>query len=252
MKNEWWKSFYDENLAQVLLRPTEGKEAERTCEFLTRELGLKTGDRLFDQCCGNGRVGLALAQKGYQVLGIDLAESYINEANTKAQEKGLTAEFKAADAFEYQTPELCHGALNWWTSFGYAKTDEENLEMLRRASDSLLPDAIFALDYMNVPGIYRSFQPRVVNEVKTPEGPLKLERTSAIDFFNGRLNKLWVYTLADGEQITHESDTSLYSPEQLITLFFKAGFGEMRLFGDLDSSPLTLDSPRTIICGKKL
>lgn len=253
MKNEWWKSFYDENLAQVLLRPKDNNEAEKTVSFLTRELSLKPKARLFDQCCGNGRVSIPLAKNGFEIIGIDLAEGYISEAQSRAQAEAdvISTKFQIADAFTFSPQPLCDGALNWWTSFGYAETDSQNQLMIDCAYQALKPGAGFALDYMNVPGIYHSFQPYVLNEQPTPQGNLKLERTSIIDFYTGRLKKTWLYTLPSGEQQEHHTSTCLYSPQRLISFFEASGFTNIRLFGDLDSSPLTLHSPRAIICGTK-
>ena len=251
MKTEWWKSFYDDNLASILLRPAEGSEAKRTSDFLIRELKLSPGATLFDQCCGNGRVSLPFIEKGFRVIGIDLAQSYIEEALSKLPPSATDCHFEAADAFLYQTPTPCDGAFNWWTSFGYAEEASQNLKMIQRAFDSLKPGTSFALDYMNVPGLYRHFQPEVLTEQDTPEGPLKLKRVSCIDSYRGRLKKDWHYTLPDGQTLSHQTETALYSPRELVTFFENAGFNNIRLFGDVDSSLLELDSPRAIICGTK-
>lgn len=54
--------------------------------------------RVLDIGCGTGELGLALAARGHSVTGVDLAPSAIERARRKATERGLDAEFVAADA----------------------------------------------------------------------------------------------------------------------------------------------------------
>lgn len=56
--------------------------------------------RILDIGCGTGELGLALAARGHSVTGVDLAPTAIARARRKAAERGLTAEFAAADATE--------------------------------------------------------------------------------------------------------------------------------------------------------
>jgi len=248
MKNEWWKQFYDEHLAHMLLHPATGEDSTRTCDFLTEILQLSPGDRIFDQCCGTGRLGIEFAKRGFQVIGIDLAEGYIHEAQALKQEN---SEFHAADAFLFTTDEPCHAVVNWWTSFGYSSDDQENGQMLARANESLVPGGIFAMDYMNTPNLYRNFKP-LVTTTQVHEGETTtLHRRSAIDFAAGRLLKKWEYHLPTGETVEHDTATQLYSPNQLVRFFEEYGFVEIKLFGDIDGSDLALESPRCIIVGRK-
>ncbi|YCM46193.1 class I SAM-dependent methyltransferase [Verrucomicrobiaceae bacterium 227] len=248
MKNEWWKNFYDENLAHMLLHPATGEESSRTCDFLIETLALSPSDHIFDQCCGTGRIALELAKRGFTVTGIDLAKGYIEEAQSANQAR---TDFHTEDAFLYKTPAPCDAVINWWTSFGYAESDTQNLKMLQRAFESLKPGRSFAMDYMNVPNLYRKFLPLVTTTREGPEGTTTLHRQSQIDFHSGQLHKTWDYHLPNGQTVQHETSTKLYPPNQLIALFTQAGFTDTQLFGDLDASALTLESPRCIIVGRK-
>ena len=54
---------------------------------------------VLDAGCGTGEHALLIASLGLQVLGVDVAETAIDMARKKAQERGISAEFEVADAF---------------------------------------------------------------------------------------------------------------------------------------------------------
>ncbi|WP_433346652.1 class I SAM-dependent methyltransferase [Microtetraspora malaysiensis] len=53
---------------------------------------------VLDAGCGSGDNTLHLASLGLQVLGVDVAETALEQARAKARERGLEAEFAVADA----------------------------------------------------------------------------------------------------------------------------------------------------------
>jgi SAM-dependent methyltransferase len=55
---------------------------------------------VLDAGCGTGENALHLASLGLSVMGVDVAETALAMARKKAGERGLAAEFAAADAFE--------------------------------------------------------------------------------------------------------------------------------------------------------
>jgi ubiquinone/menaquinone biosynthesis C-methylase UbiE len=67
---------------------------------LTAE-GKFTGTVL-DVGCGTGENALHIAALGLPVLGIDVAQTAVEMARTKARERGIAAEFATADALQLQ------------------------------------------------------------------------------------------------------------------------------------------------------
>ena len=56
--------------------------------FLIDALGLKPGDRILDLGCGPGRHSLALAQAGFNSVGVDLSQTFISLAQASAEALG--------------------------------------------------------------------------------------------------------------------------------------------------------------------
>lgn len=244
----WWETFYDEHLAHLLLEQTTDDEVQGTIRFLTETLSLNTHTRIYDQCCGNGRLSLPLAALGHEVVGVDQAAIYIDEA-LRAEAPRTT--FFAGDACEVVIDPPCDAVINWWTSFGYATRDEDNVRMLRAAYASLKPGGGFALDFLNVPGIIRHFQRDVVTRRELPDGQVVLLRESRLDLRHGRILKRWTYFLPDGRRVSHDTSVGLYMPHQLVALAAAAGFDHIELWGGTDGSDLTPESPRCILTARR-
>jgi SAM-dependent methyltransferase len=82
---------------------TTGTEQE--VEFLVDALGLVPGQRILDVGCGPGRHSLALAARGFDVVGVDRAPTFVELARANAAAVGLDVRFEVADVRE-----LAYGA----------------------------------------------------------------------------------------------------------------------------------------------
>lgn len=247
----WWKSFYDDTPFYLYLERNEPAELEATLRFLTNVLQVSPGDRLFDQCCGMGSVSIPLAKRGYRMVGVDLCDGFIKRANGDIAGGALEAEFYVGDAFEFVPEEPCDGAFNWYTSFGYSAKDSENIRMLQRAYASLKPGAWFALDFLNAPMIRNNFQPTMVRKLDTPDGEIVITRNCEIDEETDLMKQVWNWQMPDGRKIETPSTLRLYTPGQLVRLFERAGFTNVKLYGNLEGDPRSDRSPRCICVGRR-
>jgi ubiquinone/menaquinone biosynthesis C-methylase UbiE len=57
---------------------------------------------VFDAGCGTGEHSLLVASLGLSVLGVDVAKTALAMAREKAHDRGIEAEFAAADAFHLE------------------------------------------------------------------------------------------------------------------------------------------------------
>lgn len=247
----WWESLYDEHLASILLERRDEAAHRAELDFIEAQLQLEAGHRVFDQCCGIGSLALPLAQRGYDLHGIDLIEGYIRRARAEAEAADLSIDYLCGDAMKEGPGRVCDAAYNWWTSFGYAPDDGTNLGMLRRAHEALRPGGRFLLDTMNAPGVRRHFLPVVHSERETPAGRLQLTRFSALEDGGRSLHKRWCYRLPDGSEREHRSRVRLYDPDELAALFETAGFELLCFYGDVDASSMTSESRRCIILAQR-
>src|SRR5262245_719687 len=99
-------------------------------------LGAAAGARLLDVPCGNGRLSLELAGRGYRLTGVDMAREYIEAAKTHAADKDLAIDFQLRDMRDLLWHEEFDGSYCFGNSFGYFD-DAGNEELLRRIANVL-------------------------------------------------------------------------------------------------------------------
>lgn len=72
--------------------------------FLQEHLHLLPKGKTLDIAMGEGRNGVFLATKGFEVTGIDISEKGLNKAQALAKAQGVTIETKVVDLETYQLP----------------------------------------------------------------------------------------------------------------------------------------------------
>lgn len=248
----WCEEFFDDLFAEHHLVRTDEKELQETIAFLEEKLHLKPKTTIFDQCCGVGSLSIALAQKGYNVTGMDLIHSYIERARRDAGTANICCTFAAADAHDYITPVPCDAAINWWTSFGYTPDDAQNIKMLHCVAASLKTGGWFAMDYMNSPQRLKAFGASLysVSEIKKENCTITWE--SYLDSPNNMIVKKWIYTGADGKKIEKQGGgAKLYMRSDLEKMFTTCGFKNIQFYGSMAGEPLDDASPRCIVVAQK-
>jgi 2-polyprenyl-3-methyl-5-hydroxy-6-metoxy-1,4-benzoquinol methylase len=62
----WWTSFFDQTYAHLGLEARDEAARERVVDTIIQLLGVTPRARIFDQCCGIGRLSVPLARRGYR------------------------------------------------------------------------------------------------------------------------------------------------------------------------------------------
>ena len=247
----WTRDFYETPVAMALL-PATAAEIDARVACIERALALRGGERVLDQCCGAGSLGLALARKGHAITGVDISSAFIERARAEAGAGALDADFACADATRWTAPVPCDAGFNWGTGFGCDEDDGVNRAMLARAAGSLRPGARFALDYYNVAGVRAGFRERISYERALDGRSVRVERHSTLDLARGLLRQDWRFH--DRGRVTEmpRTTTRLYLPAELAGLLTAAGFAVEGFLGGYDGRALDIDAPRCIAIAHKL
>ncbi|MES2847932.1 MAG: class I SAM-dependent methyltransferase [Bacteroidota bacterium] len=143
----WFKDWFNSPYYHQLYFNRDEKEAAAFIDKLIAHLQPAPRASMLDVACGKGRHSIHLAEKGFDVTGIDLSEDSIKEA---LQHEADNLHFYLHDMrlpfminyFDY--------AFNFFTSFGYFKTRREHDNAIRTIAQAIKPNGTFVLDYLNV------------------------------------------------------------------------------------------------------
>ncbi|MDA8235275.1 MAG: methyltransferase domain-containing protein [Clostridia bacterium] len=106
--------------------------------------------RVLDLGCGTGNVSLPLAQRGLDVVAVDLSPDMLAVADQKAFEQGLKVSFVQQDMRQLALPGSFDTILSMCDSLNYITEASELAEVFCRAANLLNPGGLFIFD-LNTP-----------------------------------------------------------------------------------------------------
>ena len=183
------------------------------------------------------------------MVGVDIVPAYIEQAKTEARRIG-SGQFFCHDAREFVYSD-CQAVFNWWTGFGYFETDDENIQVIQSAFDSLRSGGYYLLDLLHPAGVLRHFQPVMITEYSTKFGKIRLTRNTQFDLSSGRMEKDWIYSQNGKELRRHHSSLRIYYAHEIVSMFEKIGFVDIQLVGNTALAPLNIDHLRCICIGRR-
>src|SRR2546430_16054007 len=117
--SNWYEDFFHGVTLDLWRKAVPAEQTKGEAEFLNKNLGCEPGARVLDIPCGNGRLSFELAQRGYQVTGVDISEEFIKEAKSIAKEQRVPVEFNLGDMRSVEGQSVYDAAYCFGNSFGF-------------------------------------------------------------------------------------------------------------------------------------
>jgi D-alanine-D-alanine ligase len=163
VQSDWWRcifnSMYLKTDGDVVDDPLiTAKEVDAFSEIAH----LSPDDRILDLCCGQGRISLELARRGFgYVDGLDRSRYLIQKAKTESKKESLSVKFKEGDArkLPYQ-PDTFDVVIIVGNSFGYFETPQDDVRVLKEVFRVLKPWGKILIDVADGEYLRKRFQPR--------------------------------------------------------------------------------------------
>src|SRR5438477_877856 len=176
----WFHEWFGEEYIE-LYSHRDDDEAKQQVAFFREHCGNGHGPRL-DLACGKGRHIAELRAAGYRAVGCDL--SFILLLAGRAEYGPLPVARADMRNLPFCSDSFS-GLVNFFTSFGYFATEEENAQVVQEMARVLASGAGFLFDYLNVE---HELQKLVQRETRTtPLGEVQIERW--FDSFDRSINK---------------------------------------------------------------
>src|SRR5215207_10157301 len=127
-ENQWFRQWFDSPYYHQLYFNRDEQEATAFLNQLIDHLQPRPGSFMLDVASGRGRHSKILAAKGFDVTGIDLSISSINEAKKYESDNLHFFQHDMRLPFRINYFDI---VFNLFTSFGYFGTERENDNVIR-------------------------------------------------------------------------------------------------------------------------
>lgn len=127
---------------------TSNVDYRKTAEYVSDILNENRINKgiLLDLACGTGTMSLIMAQKGYDVIGVDNSPEMLGEAREKALEAGEDILFLCQDMCSIDLYGTVDCTVCLLDSLNHLESKEELLEAFKRVSLFTVPGGLFVFD----------------------------------------------------------------------------------------------------------
>ena len=231
---DWFAVWFDSHHYHQLYGHRSDAEAKAFMERLHMEWG--TGNlQLLDLACGRGRHARAAAELGHEVLGLDLSQNSIEEAQHRhAGVPGLS--FVVGDMRHFELERSFDGVLNLFTSFGYFDRKADHLAVLRQVHRHLRPGGFLVLDFLDTPFAKACLVPKdeITRDGVTYRMERHVERQPGADW--DTFVKRIVHDGPEGRG-EHVERVAALNEEDLTDMLESSGFNIVTRYGDYTLAP---------------
>ncbi|HMG14267.1 MAG TPA: methyltransferase domain-containing protein [Saprospiraceae bacterium] len=136
IKENWYEDFFKGINCELWDKAVSPEWTQQEVDFLISELEIVPGQSILDIPCGNGRHSIGLANKGFQVTGVDISVTFLNDLRDKIKSESLNIKTIHADILAVELTEKYAGAICMGNSFGYFSMDKMHV-FIQKVADSL-------------------------------------------------------------------------------------------------------------------
>jgi len=242
----WWQNFFHGIALDLWRAAVTPEQTKAEADFIIQQLRVPDGAKLLDVPCGNGRLSLELAARGYQLTGVDFASEFIAEAKVKSAAQGLLVHWQERDMRDLPWQEEFAGAFCFGNSFGYLG-DQENEDFLKAVASSLQDGARFILD---APATAECSLPTFSEHRSFDVGDITLKVDNRYDHEQSRMLTDYHF-IRDGQDDCRPGSQRIYTYRELANLCRKYGLNVEASYSSLSADPFHLGAHRLLMVCKK-
>jgi len=242
---DWHERFFDGLWLEVQAHTFDPSQTREHVDAAQEALQLMPGSRVLDVPCGEGRIALEMASRGYVMTGVDRVPSLLDRARSQAAARGIEAHWAQSDMWDLQVEGTFDAALCLWSSLGYG-TEDEDRRFLTAVGERLEPGGGLLIETHVTETLLPWFEPHGFRWA----GDIAVTESRRFDPTAGRIVTEWILSAADRRE-TSVSSLRLYSFRELVNLLDTAGFDVSEAFGSTDLEPFELGASRLFLAATR-
>ncbi len=272
--SNWYEDFFHGVSLDLWRKAISPQQTKAEADFLVRALGCNEGSHLLDVPCGNGRLSLELAGRGYRVTGVDIAAEFIEDArarssalNSMQPDPSATpgdsdevarafgawitggtraAQFILGDMRNVPGEAIYDGAYCFGNSFGFL-TYADMEGFLSGVARALKPNALFVIETgMAAESILQKFETEASHQIDDILLTIKeqyLAEESCID-------TEYIFE-QNGKVESRKAKHWIYTAGEIRRMLERAGFSGLSLYGSLECRPYTLGADELYVIARR-
>lgn len=211
------------------------------------------GKELIDLGCGTGSISLKLAQKGYNVLGIDYSEEMLSQADQKFRENNIVIPLYHQDIRQFVMDRNVDIVISTFDTLNYILDEKDIERTFKNVFEVLKKDALFIFD------------------INTPYKLKEILGDNIFTYNTEEISYIWENDFDDKENICQmcltffilDQETGLYERfeefheqksyeiDYLIDILHKTGFKVLNVHGELNMEEPNEEDHKVFIVAKK-
>ena len=253
--SDWYENFFHGVSLDLWRKAISPEQTKREADFLVKVLECAAGSHLLDVPCGNGRLSLELAGRGYRVTGVDIAEEFIEEAQsnaagaTDAAHTGGTPgpQFLLGNMRKIEGEAIYDGAYCFGNSFGFLEYGHME-SFLTGMARALKPGARFAIETgMAAESIIPKFEAEATHQIQDICLTIKEQYLAA----ESCIDTEYIFE-QNGEVESRKAKHWIYTAAEIRRMLERARFEVLDVYGSLKFEPYLLGSDELIVIARKV
>lgn len=226
---------------------------------LLTKWAIKQGGPVIDLACGTGRMTIPLAQKGFELIGVDLHAGMLEHAKKKAEDLNIQIEWLEQDCTALQIDQKSPFIFMVGNSFQHFHSNEQQNLVLRSIQNHLEIDGIFIFG-TRFPTADELLQPSTEEYWKTYTDTIENKKVDVYTISEyDPIEQVQHYTTIrkymDDDNVVEERKANIslrYTyPKEMERLLSENGLDILHVYEDWNKSPLCKDSDEMIyVCRK--
>lgn len=246
MQKPWWENFFHGVALDFWRAAVSAEHTRAEADFIAKQLQLSDAAKVLDVPCGNGRLSIELAKRGFALTGVDIATEFMDEANSSSTAEGVRVDWQTRDMRDLPWSVEFDGAFCFGNSFGYLD-DAANTDFLKSLAHTLKSGSRFILD---APAVAECILPTFQASRSIEIAGIKVDIEHRYDHGQGRMFNDFTFT-RDGVVDKRPSSQRVYTYRELTELLRAAGLETTAAFGSLTEEPFQLGAPRLLLVAAK-
>ena len=208
---------------------------------------------LLDLACGTGSVSVRLAEKGYEVIGVDLSPEMLSEAQNKAYSAGQNILFLCQDMTKLDLYGTVDAAVCTLDGLCHLPNEESVLAALRKVSLFMNPGGVFLFDVNSVYK-HRAVLGNNTFVYDTDDVYCVWQNTLLSDGVTVQMDLDFFEPVSDAGDYVRQSERfteRAYPRETLEAMLKKAGFTVLDVFDGYSEKPAHNTSERLLFAVRK-